>query len=176
VAGMAERLYVQEAARIPYYGMRQVLYPDLTMTIALGHSEGRATEYFDGFVNDSARYYHMPEATFKLKFKDHVLKEIGFLALVIKEDQDAVITKVWPVRAVKSMVRNLLKIEQTGKESESDEMYFIFELGNPLKLKHEVRSVPQNSFRASIKLTTLNLLERTDLFSELESVYDEAFV
>ncbi|WP_226992245.1 restriction endonuclease-like protein [Aliiglaciecola lipolytica] len=36
VAGMAERLYVQEAARIPYYGMRQVLYPDLTMTVALG--------------------------------------------------------------------------------------------------------------------------------------------
>lgn len=176
VASMAERLYVQEAARIPYYGMRQVLYPDLTMTIALGHSEGRAPEYYDGFINDSASYYHMPEATFKLKFKDHVLKEIGYLALVINEDQDAVITKVWPVRSVKSMMRNLLNIDQTGKKSESNEMYFIFELGNPLKLKHEVRSVPQNSFRASMKLTTLNLLEKTYLFSELESVYDEALV
>lgn len=36
VASMAERLYVQEAARIPCDGMRQVLYPDLTITLALG--------------------------------------------------------------------------------------------------------------------------------------------
>lgn len=41
VAGMAERLYVQEAARIPYHGMRQVLYPDLTMTVALGGQRRR---------------------------------------------------------------------------------------------------------------------------------------
>jgi hypothetical protein len=74
------------------------------------------------------------------------------------------------------MKRNLLKIDQTGKQSKSDEVYFIFELGNPLKLKFEVRSIPQNSFRASMKLTTLNLLEKTKIFSELESVYDEALV
>ncbi|PKH28367.1 restriction endonuclease-like protein [Shewanella sp. ALD9] len=173
---LEERLYVQEAARIPYYGMKQMLYQDLTMTIALGHSEGRAPEYYDGFINDSASHYHMPEATFKLKFKDHVLKEICYLALVIKDGQDAVISKVWPVRSVKRMKRNLLKIDQTGKQSKSDEVYFIFELGNPLKLKFEVRSIPQNSFRASMKLTTLNLLEKTKIFSELESVYDEALV
>lgn len=49
VAGMAERLYVQESARIPYYGMRQVLYPDLTMTVALGGQRGRDNGYFEKF-------------------------------------------------------------------------------------------------------------------------------
>ena len=49
VAGMAERLYVQEAARIPYYGMRQVLYSDLTMTVALGKYNDRFIDCFEKF-------------------------------------------------------------------------------------------------------------------------------
>ncbi|MBD3768283.1 MAG: DUF2357 domain-containing protein, partial [Gammaproteobacteria bacterium] len=86
VAGMAERLYVQDAARIPYYGMRQVLYPDLTMTVALGGQRGRDNGYFEQFEQGTAMWYHLPQSTFLQKFKQHIAEEIRYLALASTSD------------------------------------------------------------------------------------------
>ncbi|WP_245609107.1 nuclease domain-containing protein [Vibrio rhizosphaerae] len=81
VAGMAERLYVQEAARIPYYGMRQVLYPDLTMTVALGGQRGRDNVYFEQFEQSTAQWYHLPQSTFLQKFNQHIAEEIRLFSV-----------------------------------------------------------------------------------------------
>ena len=67
---LREKLYVQESVRIPYTGMKQVLYPDLVMTIALGGKKERTAEYFERFEKGTANWYHIPVSTFQKNIED----------------------------------------------------------------------------------------------------------
>ncbi|MGE5034956.1 MULTISPECIES: restriction endonuclease-like protein [Yersinia] len=179
VAGLAERLYVQEAARIPYYGMRQMLYPDLTMTVALGGQRGRDNGYFNAFEQGTAQWYHLPKKTFLAKFKQHISEEIRYLALASTSDTQSAtkqIDKLWPVKRVSVLPRYAITEEQAGKKSGSDELYYLFELGRPLTLQRAVTHVPHRPIRNSMKLTTLTRLESVNLFSDVDRVYEEAMV
>lgn len=178
-AGMAERLYVQEAARIPYHGMRQVLYPDLTMTVALGGQRGRHNGYFEGFVQGKAQWYHLPKSTFLQKFKQHVAEEIRYLALASTSDTQSStkqIDKLWPVKRVTVLPRYAITEEQAGKKSDSTDPYYLFELGKPLSLQTSVTNVPHRPIKNSMKLTTLTRLESVTKFAEVEKVYEDAMV
>jgi len=179
VSGMAERLYVQEAARIPYYGMRQVLYPDLTMTVALGGQRGRDNGYFERFEQGSARWYHLPKSTFLQKFKQHIAEEIRYLALASTSDTQSStkqIDKLWPVKRVIVLPRYTITEDQAGKKSGSADLYYLFELGKPLSLQTPVTNVPHRPMKNSIKLTTLTRLESVTKFADVEKVYEEAMV
>lgn len=179
VVGMAERLYVQEAARIPYYGMRQVLYPDLTMTVALGGQRGRDNGYFDGFELGTAQWYHLPQNTFLQKFKQHVAEEIRYLALASTSDTQSVtkqINKLWPVKRVTMLPRYAITEEQAGKKSGSVDQYYLFELGKPLTLKSPIKNVPHRPINKSMKLTTLSRLESASYFADVGGVYEEALI
>ncbi|WP_166421649.1 DUF2357 domain-containing protein [Pseudoalteromonas sp. Z1A8] len=179
VAGMAERLYVQEAARIPYYGMRQVLYPDLTMTVALGGQRGRDNGYFEKFEQGTAQWYHLPQSTFLKKFKQHIAEEIRYLALASTSDTQSStkqIDKLWPVKRVTVLPRYAITEGQAGKKSGSADLYYLFELGKPLSLQTPVTNVPHRPMKNSMKLTTLTYLESVTKFTEVEKVYDEAMV
>ncbi|EJG0010547.1 restriction endonuclease-like protein [Vibrio parahaemolyticus] len=179
VAGMAERLYVQEAARIPYYGMRQVLYPDLTMTVALGGQRGRDNGYFEQFVQGTAQWYHLPKSTFLQKFKQHIAEEIRYLALASTSDTQSStkqIDKLWPVKRVTVLPRYAITEEQAGKKSGSADLYYLFELGKPLSLQTPVTNVPHRPMKNSMKLTTLTRLESVTKFTEVEKVYEAAMV
>jgi len=176
LAGMVERLYVQDAARIPYYGMRQVLYPDLTMTVALGGQRGRDNGYFEKFEQGTAQWYHLPQSTFLKKFKQHIAEEIRYLALASTSDTQSStkqIDKLWPVKRVTVLPRYAITEEQAGKKSGSVELYYLFELGKPLSLQTAVTNVPHRPMKNSIKLTTLTRLESVTKFVELETVYQE---
>jgi hypothetical protein len=179
VAGMAERLYVQDAARIPYYGMRQVLYPDLTMTVALGGQRGRDNGYFEKFEQGTALWYHLPQSTFLLKFKQHIAEEIRYLALASTSDTQSStkqIDKLWPVKRVTVLPRYAITEDQAGKKSGSADLYYLFELGKPLSLQTPVTSVPHRPMKNSMKLTTLTRLESVTKFTEVEKVYEAAMV
>lgn len=179
VAGMAERLYVQEAARIPYLGMRQVLYPDLTMTVALGGRRGRDNDYFEKFEQGTAQWYHLPQSTFLQKFKQHIGEEIRYLALASTSDSQSStkkIDKLWPVKRVTLLPRFEISEDQAGKKSDSTDLYYLFELGKPLSLQTSVTNVPHRPIKNSMKLTTLSRLESVTTFSEIEKVYEEALV
>lgn len=179
VTGMAERLYVQEAARIPYYGMRQVLYPDLTMTVALGGQRGRDNGYFEGFEQGTAQWYHLPQSTFLQKFKQHVAEEIRYLALASTSDTQSStkqIDKLWPVKRVTVLPRFAITEDQAGKKSGSADLYYLFELGKPLLLQTPVANVPHRPMKNSMKLTTLTRLESVTKFAEVKKVYEEAMV
>lgn len=179
VAGMAERLYVQEAARIPYYGMRQVLYPDLTMTVALGGQRGRDNGYFEKFQQGTAQWYHLPKSTFLQKFKQHIAEEIRYLALASTSDTQTStkqIDKLWPVKRVTVLPRYAITEDQAGKKSGLAELYYLFELGKPLSLQTPVTNVPHRPMKNSMKLTTLTRLESVTKFAEVEKVYAEAMV
>ena len=174
VAGMAERLYVQEAARIPYYGMRQVLYPDLTMTVALGKYNDRFIDCFEKFKNEELHFYHLPVSTFELNFKSHVVNEIRYLALIPNYQASHDIRLVWPIRDVQYVKRREVELSITGYESDSDEPYILFELGKPFSLKAPVVFQPNGTFRHSIKITTMEQLERAEYLNQAKSVYLEA--
>ncbi|MGL6117517.1 DUF2357 domain-containing protein [Plesiomonas sp.] len=179
VASIAERLYVQEAARIPYYGMYQVLYPDLTMTVALGGQRGRGNSYFEGFEQGTAQWYHLPQSTFLQKFKQHVAEEIRYLALASTSNTQSStkqIDKLWPIKHVTVLPRYTITEEQAGKKSDSTDLYYLFALGKPLSLQTQVTNVPHRPMKNSIKLTTLTHLESVTTFAEVEKVYEEAMV
>lgn len=179
VEGMLEHLYVQEAARIPYDGMRQVFYPDLTMTIALGGKRGRDKDYFEGFVQGTAKWYHLPKTTFLQKFKQHIAEEVRYLALASTSDTQSSskqIDKLWPVKGVTVLPRYAITEEQAGKSYDSADLYYLFELGKPLTLQTPVTNVPHRSMKNSMKLTTLTRLESVTVFSEIDKVYEEALV
>jgi len=179
VAGMAERLYVQEAARIPYYGMRQVLYPDLTMTVALGGQRGRDNGYFEKFEQGTALWYHLPQSTFLQKFKQHIAEEIRYLALASTSDTQSStkqIDKLWPVKRVTVLPRYAITEDQAGKKSGSADLYYLFELCKPLSLQTPVTNVPHRPMKNSMKLTTLTRLESVTKFTEVEKVYEAAMV
>ncbi len=179
VAGMAERLYAQDAARIPYYGMRQVLYPDLTMTVALGGQRGRDDGYFEGFEQGTAQWYHLPQSTFLQKFKQHIAEEIRYLALASTSDTQSStkqIDKLWPVIRVVVLPRYAITEDQAGKKSDSADLYYLFELGRPLTLQTPLANVPHRPIKNSMKLTTLTRLESVTKFADVEKVYEEAIV
>ncbi|QJT28431.1 DUF2357 domain-containing protein [Aeromonas media] len=179
VAGMAERLYVQEAARIPYYGMRQLLYPDLTLTVALGGQRGRDNGYFEKFEQGTAQWYHLPQSMFLQKFKQHIAEEIRYLALASTSDTHSStkqIDKLWPVKRVTLLPRYTITEDQAGKKSGSADLYYLFELGKPLSLQTPVTNVPHRPMKNSMKLTTLTRLESVTKFAEVEKVYEEAMV
>lgn len=177
LADMAERLYVKESARIPHYGMRQVLYPDLTMTISLGGKSGRDDAYFERFEQGTAKWYHLPLNTFFNKFKQHVVEEIRYLAIASTSETQSTtkqIDKLWPVQRVTLVPRYTITEEQSGKESSLPDSYYLFELGKPLTLQNPVTNVPHRPIKNSMKLTTLNRMESVTKFSEVEQVYQEA--
>ncbi len=179
MAGMADRLYVQEAARIPYHGMHQVLYTDLTMTVALAGQRGRDNGYFEGFENGTAQWYHLPQSTFLQKFKQHIAEEIRYLALASTSELQSStkkIDKIWPVKRVTILPRYAISEDQSGKKSDSVELYYLFELGRPLTLQTAVTNVPHRPMKNSMKLTTLTRLESVTRFSEVEKVYEEAII
>lgn len=172
-----EQLYIQESARIPYYGMKQVLYPNLTMTAALGQKTDRSSAYYDAFKKGTAKYYHMPEATFNLKFKTHVATELQLLALSFMDDdthEEYSISRIWPIKSVKIVPRNEITEEQAGKVSSSTKRHFLFELGSALTLKNYIPDAKKDTFRSSMKLTTLAGLNEATTFSDIKEVYKEA--
>ncbi|MDX7751745.1 restriction endonuclease-like protein [Aeromonas caviae] len=179
VIGMAERLYVQEAARIPYYGMRQLLYSDLTLTVALGGQRGRDNGYFEKFEQGTAQWYHLPQSMFLQKFKQHIAEEIRYLALASTSDTHSStkqIDKLWPVKRITLLPRYTITEDQAGKKSGSADLYYLFELGKPLSLQTPVTNVPHRPMKNSMKLTTLTRLESVTKFAEVEKVYEEAMV
>lgn len=178
-AAMAEQIYLQEASRIPYYGMYQVLYPDLTMTVSLGGQRGRESVYFEAFEQGTAQWYHLPQNTFGRKFRQHIVEEIRYLGLATTSDTQSTtkqIDKLWPVKCVMVLPRYAITKAQAGKNSDSADPYYLFKLGKPLTLHTPVTKVPHRPIKNSIKLTTLTRLENVIEFDDVEIVYEEAMV
>ncbi len=172
----AENLFVRESARIPHYGMQQILYPDLVMTVALGSGSGKKKSYLEAFREGTAKWYHIPVSTFNSRFRHHIVDEIRYLALAESDPEipgTRIIRRLWPVVSTVRVRRNKLTTEQAGSEKSSEEMYVLFGLGKPLQIRDSVGGVPLRNFRSSMKLTRLNLIEGANDFSELKTVYPE---
>jgi hypothetical protein len=171
-----ERLYVQESARIPYQGMKQVLYPDLVLTVASPNKEGRDLDYIKKIEDGTSQWYHMPFTTFEEKYKKHVAQELAYLAIGVIHESETTrkITRVWRIKNLTLKKRSELTIEQAGKLDGSDELYWLFELQPAMALSGAVDQMPRRNFPQSMKLTTLRGLNQTTGFAELPIVYKNA--
>lgn len=166
---MGERLHLQEAARIPYVGMRQVLYPDLIMTVAINGLRG----------GGAVQWYHLPQSVFLQRFKQHVAEEIRYLAVASISDAKGStqrIDKLWPVKRVMVLPLHAITEEQDSLTPESGDPHYLFELGKPLTLQSPITNVSSWTAKSTMKLTTLSRLQAATRFSELEEVYAEALV
>ncbi len=176
----AEQLYIQEAARIPFGSMQQTLYPDLTLTAALGPQKGRDKGYLERFEQGQAHWYHIKQRAIvqleaRLQKELHLAKEVRYLALALPSKQHSSakqIEQVWPVKGVALLPRYAITQEQAGKASTSYELYYLFELGRPLRLQTAISQVPLRNFQHAMKLTTLTLLEEVEQFRGIQTVYD----
>ena len=175
--GGQDDLFVREAARIPYEGMRQVLYPDLVMTAVVAGGRGRNDEYLKRFADGSAAWYHVPQAQFRVKnFGYHLANEIRYFGLGVNSfvhPGTKSIERLWPVESASLVRRREITAEQAGSTKNSDDMYYIFKLGKPLTLKEPVTHVPNRPFKNSLKLTTLNRIQLVEKFSDIIDVYRE---
>lgn len=153
-SSMEERIFLQDAARIPYDGMQQLLYRDLTLTLTIDKQDS----LHDGIKNGTATIYTINKNSFLSKYSYHILKEVHYLGLALYSDTEPSnyqIQYVWPVK-------NMVAITD----------HFIFELDQPLKLQSQINNVP-NSTEHSFKLTTLSCLQSINDFSGIEPVYQE---
>lgn len=174
---LSERIYVNEAARIPSSGMRQILYPNLSLTAALGGQKGREVAYFHNFEHGMAAWYHMPSETFTKVFEQHVINEIRYLALATEPELGVAtksIVRLWPVKSVVLKERRNINVYQAGSSSQSERLYYLFELGKPLTLQQPISGVASSPFLSSMKLVTLDQLNEAKEFAHLQSVYREA--
>ena len=120
-----------------------------------------------------------PEKTILLKYKQHIVNEIHYLALAITDAGNTgskQITKLWPIKSIVLKPRNALTLEQAGKESDTDKLYYLFELGKPLTSKNSIDHVPHRPIINSMRLTTLSKLEQAVKFKELQPVYTDALL
>lgn len=175
-SSISESLYVNEAARIPYYGMKQVLHNDLVLTARLGKS--RSSEYMTHFKDGDAKWYHIPKAVFAAKFGHHIAEEICYLAIAHEDSGVLKTDKIYRVKSVALKARDEIDDAQSGIKTTQllGEEYWLFELGETLKLKHTLINTNTVGFRQSLKLTTLSMLEKNHDFDDLRAVYENCVV
>ncbi|MGE6440835.1 DUF2357 domain-containing protein [Psychrobacter sp. NPDC078409] len=153
-SSMEENIYLQDAVRIPYDGMRQVLYKDLTLTLTVDKSDSDYSLIKDGTV----ALYTLSKDSLFTRYDYHVLKEVRYLSLALCSDLDSNccdIEYVWPVKKMVALTD-----------------HFIFELDQPLKLQSKINNVP-DSTQQYFKLTTLRCLQSVSDFNDIEPVYQE---
>jgi len=166
-----DSLYVNEAARIPYYGMKQVLHNDLVLMAKLGTN--RSIEYVEDFKNGQGKWYHIPKDVFDGQFGHHIVDEIFYLAIGHEETGKLKTDSGYRVKSVTLKERHMISDTQSGiAESQVGEGdYWLFELGEFFTLPHTLINPTVSGFRQALKLTTLAKLNKTTDFNALESIY-----
>lgn len=174
---LSDKHYVDESVRIPYTGLNQTRYSELTMTMALGASKGRAKEYSERFEQGTALWYHVPETSITKKYASSIVNELRYCAIATISPGSAfrTVDHVWPVKSARLVPRKELTVEQAGSLSNKDDMYWLLELGKAFKLETPVSGFSRRDFKSSMRLTTLGELSSAKPFGEVADLYPEFF-
>lgn len=163
--------YLQKAQRIPSLGMRQHYYSDLLMTIRIG--DQRTIDYITNFQQGSAKYYHTKAEFIQKHYRHFAMEELRYLAIAYPRSQNSwEISHIYPITQLELKPRNQLLPSETGAEkSESRELYYLFSLGKSIPLAQIMRDIPTDSFRKTVKFSTLVHFLQSNNFMQLASVY-----
>lgn len=171
---ICEDLYVNEPARIPYFGMSQVLHQDLVLISKLG--ENRSQSYVDNFKNGFAKWFHIPVSVFNVKFGKHIVQELRYLAVNETCSDVFEITQIYRIKKVLQVQRNEISSEQAGSDVSlvGADLYWLFELGENISLSQAIQCDHGVGFRESLKLAKLDDMQAVNRFSEIPPVYERS--
>jgi hypothetical protein len=173
-----DQYYVEEAARIPYYGMKQVRYDDLTL-VATSAQDQRNVGYYESFENGNARWFHMKlAATDRQRMTKNAILEVRHC--IIAAAQPNQVRKAyynWPVLSVVLKNRANLSEEQTGLPSKEGDEYWLFELGKPIKLNKGIVAPDDQHHHTHLveastmgEKTSFKALEDITVYLELKAI------
>jgi len=176
-ASSADHLYVQEPARIPFFGMQQSLYRNLVLVAGLGAN--RTEAYTRSFIDRSATWYHCPVDTFDRRYQEHVVRELEYLAIAVLDDEQAAmyINHVWPITSLVRLPRKDITADQAGTDepgNDNNRSYWLFGLGSPQRLNDPVPGFPRRGFVKALRVTTLAKLSEVTHYTQLHDVYGDA--
>ena len=163
---ISERLYLQEASRIPNDGMRQVLYKDLVAIVSLNEVLQQDSIDLSEYMVDTLNELILPFEFLKNKYRSSIFKEIRYLAISSsKHSEFETMERVWPIKHMQYIEVN----HNNGNLSHIKS--YLFELGQPLELIKKISDIPKGALSESIQLTTLDCLTATSRFDEIKTVY-----
>lgn len=166
-----DRHYIEEASRIPFKGMKQLRYRDLCL-VASSAEGARPEGYYEAFADGTAKWFHMRlRASERESIDRHAIYEIGYCVIgAAKPDEDERKAHwLWPVHSIKIKTRSELTPEQTGIHIDSQDEYWLFELGTPKPLAQAIGGFTPGHHH--MKLTRASKLAGIDRFDELFDVY-----
>lgn len=140
---LAERFYVEDAVRIPTYGMKQVRSPNRTLLVT-GAEDLRQPGYYEAFQDGTARYFHMrTHASERQNIEDELIRSLKYLIIVSRcnnHSSERVASFKWSIKAVAKKSRNELTQVQTGalQSSTSTKDYWLFEIEADTKLTEKI--------------------------------------
>ena len=168
-----DRYFVEEAPRIPYQGTKTERYSDLVIAAnQLGPSRDR--EYIHNFELGRANFYHTKQLAFeRQRIEFHIVREARYIAVAldIGTGISREISFIYPILSVKRIQRKKITSEQSGtnKIADPDELYWLFSLGDSLKLNQRLRLDMDSHFE--LKLIGLKDFSHHKKWSEIENRY-----
>lgn len=171
-----DELYVGEAARIPYSGMKQVLHHDLVLISKLG--ESREQVYIDNFNNGLAKWFHIPVSVFDQKFGKHIAQELRYLSVIGGGKSSPEITMFYRIKKASLSQRDDISSKQAGIDVSKvgEKQYWLFELGEAIPLKQTIQCGGTSGFRQSLKLAKLDDMQEVHNFSEIMPIYERSLL
>ncbi len=174
----SDRYFVEEASRISSKGTSITRYADLTI-LASQLGPNRNPLYIDAFKQGEAQFYHTKLHAFeRQKIEQHIAMEARYLAVAV-DSEDGVSRKVeyiYPIIKTERVKRKNLKEVQTGTNliTKPEELFWLFTLGKPLRLKHVLVQDWKDHFQ--LKLVSRDALSDNYGWDDLPELYSSLVV
>lgn len=169
----ADRMYVEDSARIAFKGMQVHRDTDLTLLGITASRSSRTPDYMRALDNGTAKWFHTPCSTVTTAdIEANLIHEVAFVCPTYPRSADgnSHAEFAYPVVSVKKMLRSELSIEQTGSitSTRMDQEYWIFELGASRKLNNPIM---KSDFKSRIIMTSYDELNKHTEWKELPKKY-----
>lgn len=167
---ITERYYVEEPPRIPYLGTQVAWYTDLVI-VANQLGPSRDPEYIAKFESGEAGYYHTKSWAFERQnIEHHIVTEARYLAVALDTPNNRrQIKYIYPILERSKIKRRNIPRSQSGAESKTDELYWLFKLGRSLRLKDTITIDCERRFK--IKLTGRDELSKITDWNQIPEKY-----
>jgi uncharacterized protein len=174
----AEQLYAEDAARIPFMGMKTGKYMNLTLMGVTALMSSRTAVYNQALEAGKLQFYHIPCSTAeRSKIENNVINEIGFCCPVYQCNTagDRVASHAYVVKSVEKIMRGKITPDQSGSllvSSRNEEFYWMFTLGQSFRLINPVSATALDfAGKEYLLLTELTSIDRSTKWSELVGRY-----
>lgn len=158
---LADRILAQDSVRIPPEGLRLSRGQEFVLVAPVG--PGRTNEYYSGFLNGKAAWYHTrEEALLRTGVPPNVMQDLTHCAIAVPVDGMLEIRYVYDVRQVERIERVAITADQAGAaHKDSTEPYWRIRLGGAIPVGHTIRLPLTDCFEFRIT-TTDDLLAAKD--------------